>query len=97
MPQTVHRDIGTTDVSGTRVTTGTDATRSGVRIDAATTDPAHIGGTDATHIEASGDTDASTIGTIDATAISHIFGEPATGTQPLGCQDPETPTEVGEA
>ena len=92
MPQTsVHRNISTTDVRGTSVTTGTDPTviTDAARIDAATTDPTHIGGTDATRNDASGDTDVSTICTIGATTISDIcgprFGEPATGTQPLGC------------
>ena len=80
LPQTsVLKDIGTTDVRETSVSTGTDSTiitnaaRIGARIDVATTDSAHIGGTDLTRIDASGDTDAPTIGTIDATTVDSTF------------------------
>ena len=88
MPQTsVHRDIRATNFKGIDVTTGTDPTDA-AHIGAAATHPARIGAT-------------AHIGTTDATTISAIsgllFGEPAPGTEHLGCQDTETPTEVGGA
>ena len=91
----VHRDIGATNVRGTDATSGTNltVTTDAAHISAAATDPARIGAT--AHIST---TDASAIGTTDATTISGVlFGEPATDTEHLGCQDPETTTEVGGA